>query len=194
MTALGLKKLSTDGEWVEVPQDTEELNPAERLIRTDPQRAERDAMVAGGLEQGNLFDAGIGEDPVRSGRKRPEDAPSDYWKKEWAKEDLRAGGLSDERREQLRKIIGEDPKPEPEPEVEDDGVRPPQPANPLGTSKARPILGDDAKVGLPWDIVQALDPGTEADPAALLFLTLAITGNYLGRGPHAMGDHKENPG
>lgn len=50
--------------------------------------------------------------------------------------------------------------------------------------KGRPELGEDAKHGLAWDVVTALEPSTEADPNALMFLFLAMIGNYLGKGAY----------
>jgi hypothetical protein len=44
-------------------------------------------------------------------------------------------------------------------------------------------LGEDAFCGLAGEIVQAIDPHTEADPAAVLVQLLAAVGNAVGRGP-----------
>ena len=45
-------------------------------------------------------------------------------------------------------------------------------------------LTDDAYHGLAGEFVRLVEPGTEADPAALLFSFLVAIGSLLGRGPH----------
>jgi hypothetical protein len=45
-------------------------------------------------------------------------------------------------------------------------------------------LGDAAFHGLAGDVVRAIEPHTEADPAAILLSFLAAFGNACGRGPH----------
>src|SRR5262249_54497375 len=47
-----------------------------------------------------------------------------------------------------------------------------------------PVLRRDALHGLAGDIVYALEPHTEADPAALLVQFLVAFGNAIGRCPH----------
>ncbi|MDW8259726.1 MAG: hypothetical protein RML32_09815 [Gammaproteobacteria bacterium] len=47
-----------------------------------------------------------------------------------------------------------------------------------------PRLDDRALYGLPGEIVRAIEPDTEADPAALLVQTLVAFGALVGRGPH----------
>jgi len=47
-----------------------------------------------------------------------------------------------------------------------------------------PALAPEALYGLPGDVVAALDPVTEADPAAILATFLAGYGAVVGRGPH----------
>jgi hypothetical protein len=42
--------------------------------------------------------------------------------------------------------------------------------------------------GIAGEIVRAIEPHTEADPAALLIHVLTYAGNALGRGPHAIAD------
>jgi hypothetical protein len=58
-----------------------------------------------------------------------------------------------------------------------------------------PNLGEAAYHGLAGDVVKALLPETEADPAALLLQYLAGFGNAVGRKPHvrrANADHYAN--
>jgi hypothetical protein len=45
-----------------------------------------------------------------------------------------------------------------------------------------PILAEEALCGLPGDIVEAIEPHTEADPVAILSSLLAAFGNAIGRG------------
>jgi Protein of unknown function (DUF3987) len=52
------------------------------------------------------------------------------------------------------------------------------------SSLLRPALAPSALHGLPGDIVRALAPHTEADPAALLLTFLAMFGCAVGGGPH----------
>ena len=47
-----------------------------------------------------------------------------------------------------------------------------------------PRLAEEALYGLPGDIVRAMEPHTEADPAALLVNVLAAFGSAAGRGAH----------
>ncbi len=47
-----------------------------------------------------------------------------------------------------------------------------------------PHLHDDARIGLLGDILECLEPHTEADPAALIFQLLTAFGNVVGRSPH----------
>jgi len=49
-------------------------------------------------------------------------------------------------------------------------------------------VAQEAFHGVVGDIVQALEPHTEADPAALLSMTLAACGAVLGRSPHYVAD------
>lgn len=46
-----------------------------------------------------------------------------------------------------------------------------------------PELAPPAFVGLPGELVRIVSPHTEADPAALLVVTLAMAGSAIGRGP-----------
>jgi hypothetical protein len=48
----------------------------------------------------------------------------------------------------------------------------------------RPVLGDAALYGLAGDIVRAIEPETEADPAALLVQTLVAFGSCIGPGSY----------
>ena len=45
-------------------------------------------------------------------------------------------------------------------------------------------LGPDAYCGLAGDVVRAVEPHSEADPAAVLCSLLTVFGNAVGRGPH----------
>ena len=54
--------------------------------------------------------------------------------------------------------------------------------------KPEPILSDDAFYGVAGEIVGAIEPHTEADPAALLVTFLAMAGNAIGRDPHAVAE------
>jgi hypothetical protein len=47
---------------------------------------------------------------------------------------------------------------------------------------AWPVLDEEALCGLPGDIVEAIEPHTEADPVAVLASLLAAYGNAIGRG------------
>jgi hypothetical protein len=49
-----------------------------------------------------------------------------------------------------------------------------------------PTLRPEALYGLPGEIARAIEPDTEADPAALLVNFLAAFGNAIGRGAHAL--------
>ncbi len=49
-------------------------------------------------------------------------------------------------------------------------------------------LADEAYYGLPGEIVRAIEPHTESDPAALLLQLLVGTGNLIGRSPTLMMD------
>ena len=49
-------------------------------------------------------------------------------------------------------------------------------------------LGEEAFHGIAGDIVRAIDPHTESDPAALLFQFLAAFGSAVGRSPHALAE------
>ncbi len=51
------------------------------------------------------------------------------------------------------------------------------------TGDTRPRLLPDAKVGLPWEVVERLSPYTEADEAGLLFSFLTCLGNACGPYP-----------
>ncbi len=50
----------------------------------------------------------------------------------------------------------------------------------------RPVLADEAYQGLVGEFVRAVEPYSEADPAALLLHTLVGAGCLIGRGPHVL--------
>jgi hypothetical protein len=56
-----------------------------------------------------------------------------------------------------------------------------------------PRLAPKALHGLAGRLVEAIDPYTEADPAATLAHTLAAVGNLIGPGPHARVQHDRHP-
>jgi hypothetical protein len=47
-----------------------------------------------------------------------------------------------------------------------------------------PIMAEEAYQGLAGEMVQAMEPNTESDPAGLLIMLLAVLGNVIGRGAH----------
>jgi hypothetical protein len=51
-----------------------------------------------------------------------------------------------------------------------------------------PQLSEDALYGLPGDIVRAILPNSEADPAALLVQSLVFFGNCIGRTAHFVAE------
>jgi hypothetical protein len=53
-----------------------------------------------------------------------------------------------------------------------------------GDAKPWPVLDSVAYLGLPGDVVRAIEPHTEADPVAILVQYLAAAGNAIGRGPY----------
>lgn len=58
-----------------------------------------------------------------------------------------------------------------------------------------PTLGQDAWYGLLGEIVAAIEPHTEADPAAMLATGLVMFGSAVGRNPHALvgaAEHRAN--
>lgn len=56
-----------------------------------------------------------------------------------------------------------------------------------------PMLDPSALHGLAGDVVRAIDPQTEADPAAVLVSFLVGFGNMAGGGPHAIGGGARHP-
>lgn len=56
-----------------------------------------------------------------------------------------------------------------------------------------PVLAEEALYGLAGDIVRAIDPYTESDPAAVLLHTLEAFGNVIGSSPHARVQHDHHP-
>lgn len=66
-----------------------------------------------------------------------------------------------------------------------------QPAPEVWVPQADPWpspLADEAYHGVVGDIVRAIEPHTEADPAGLLLQTLIAAGNNVGRSPHFMAE------
>jgi hypothetical protein len=47
-----------------------------------------------------------------------------------------------------------------------------------------PIMAEEAYQGLAGEMVQAMEPNTESDPAGLLVMLLSVLGNVIGRGAH----------
>lgn len=60
------------------------------------------------------------------------------------------------------------------------------------TEAARPTLDSAALFGLAGDIVRAIDPETEAHPAAVLVNVLTHFGSAVGRAPHALVGSKRH--
>ncbi|MHB1845329.1 MAG: DUF3987 domain-containing protein [Deltaproteobacteria bacterium] len=58
---------------------------------------------------------------------------------------------------------------------------------------AWPELRPEARHGLAGEILEAIEPHSEADPAALLVTILAGFGAMVGSGPHALADGAEHP-
>ncbi len=58
---------------------------------------------------------------------------------------------------------------------------------------AWPVLGAAARHGLAGEMLSAIEPHTEADPAALLVTLLSSFGALVGSGPHALADGAEHP-
>jgi len=58
---------------------------------------------------------------------------------------------------------------------------------------ARPVLAPAARYGLAGEILQLIEPQSEADPAAVLVTILAAFGALVGPGPHALADGAEHP-
>src|SRR5436190_678617 len=56
-----------------------------------------------------------------------------------------------------------------------------------------PTLDPAAFHGLAGQIVRAIEPETEADPAAVLLTTLSMFGNAVGSGPHTVADGAQHP-
>ena len=56
-----------------------------------------------------------------------------------------------------------------------------------------PVLDPAARHGLIGEIVAAIEPHSEADPAGLLFALLAEAGVIIGPAPHAVADSAEHP-
>jgi hypothetical protein len=61
------------------------------------------------------------------------------------------------------------------------------------TTGGWPVLGPAARHGLIGEIVAAIEPHSEADPAGLLFALLTEAGVLIGPGPHAVADSAEHP-
>lgn len=58
----------------------------------------------------------------------------------------------------------------------------------------RPELPEEALYGLPGDVIGALAPTTEADPAALLLTFMTMFGNVIGAEPHVAFGGADHPG
>ena len=58
----------------------------------------------------------------------------------------------------------------------------------------RPELPDEALYGLPGDVVRALAPTTEADPAGMLLTFMTMLGNAIGSEPHVEFGGAKHPG
>lgn len=56
-----------------------------------------------------------------------------------------------------------------------------------------PVLDDSAKHGVVGEVVDAIAPETEADPAALLVSLLVAAGSCIGPGPHVLADGARHP-
>lgn len=63
---------------------------------------------------------------------------------------------------------------------------------PSPTGRPWPELGESAFHGLPGRIVRAIEPQTEADPAAMLFSLYAGAGASIGKGPHMVAGAEEH--
>lgn len=63
----------------------------------------------------------------------------------------------------------------------------PPPAFPVERTPGAPHVLDPSEFGLAGEIVAALDPWTEADPAALMLDLLVSFGSAVGRGPYTYG-------
>ena len=101
-----------------------------------------------------------------SGKERPEDYEVDP-------EVLRAFETGNE----------DAPQPEDKPNGNaGDGEQPPESEPPA--PDPWPVLHNAARYGLAGEIVDAIAPHSQADPAALLIQTLASFGNAIGRGPY----------
>lgn len=61
------------------------------------------------------------------------------------------------------------------------------------SKSSHPVLDDAAYYGLAGDVVRALDPHTEADPAGILVSLLAAFGAMVGPGPHALASSAHHP-
>lgn len=78
-------------------------------------------------------------------------------------------------------------------EAPDDHYEPEPVAQPV-TGGSWPTLGGDTYYGLAGDVVQAVGPYTEADPAAVLFGFLSAAGCYLGNTAYLMAGNTQHPG
>lgn len=67
----------------------------------------------------------------------------------------------------------------------------PHPSAPFDT---KPAMNPTASYGLAGDVMRAVEPTTEADPAAVLLSFLTMFGNAVGRQPHILiGDTRHGP-
>jgi len=70
----------------------------------------------------------------------------------------------------------------------------PTPGDTQEAAPAHPAVDKAALYGLPGEIVRAIEPFTEADPAALLLNALAAFGNVIGCSACATVQNDEHPG
>ncbi len=61
------------------------------------------------------------------------------------------------------------------------------PSVPMNRNWPEPIA-EEAYHGIIGEVVRAIEPDTEADPAAILTTALTYAGNAIGRGPHAIAE------
>lgn len=56
-----------------------------------------------------------------------------------------------------------------------------------------PVLGAAARYGIAADVLEVMEPISEADPAAILVSFLAGAGNLIGPAPHVFAGHTKHP-
>lgn len=92
----------------------------------------------------------------------------------------------------------DDPEARPENEAGSSGSSKPSglsetPEKALRVVSGWPVLDSAALYGLAGEIMAAIEPHTEADPAGLLISLLVEFGAIVGSGPHALADSAEHP-